>query len=139
MYFSVLIHTDLFFLLFVFVDVSCSFVLRLLCQSFMWQLHEKHNNTTREEIWHPQLSDWCLRWQLWNRWVFYFHVYVFTGKYDIGLNGRSLHIDQIKMWILTRVFISTHPRLTRPLPDSCWDRLQQQNDPESYIVSLKKG
>lgn len=51
------------------VDVPRSLVLRLLCQGFIWQLHEEHNYTTREAIWHPQLFDRHHRRELWNRWV----------------------------------------------------------------------
>lgn len=65
------------------VDVPRSLVLCLLCQSFIWQLHEKHNYTAREAIWHPQLSDWNHRWELWNRWVSHFH-FVHVSMYWLG-------------------------------------------------------
>lgn len=59
----------LFFSFCVSADVPCSLVLCLLCQGFIWQLHEEHNYTARKAIWYPQLSDWHHRRQLWNRWV----------------------------------------------------------------------
>lgn len=58
-----------FFSFCVSADVPCSLVLCLLCQGFIWQLHEEHNYTARKAIWYPQLSDWHHRRQLWNRWV----------------------------------------------------------------------
>lgn len=50
-------------------DVSGGFVLCLFCKGSVGELHEEHNNSAGEALWHPQLPNRCHWWELRDRWV----------------------------------------------------------------------